>query len=231
MEWVIGIIVFIVLWRIFTSPGAVKAIVEREILDAYRIPNDIYYSTLMYERYRDYAISKGEKESIWDDGSRGVGFDVKLLNGKELSVIVTQNRRNGKANVSVEEKEIAQKNFRDDFYQRTGIDLRDNNSKDSEKKSMFDNDGNEKFKRLIHALYTHENFKADSLNYKIGKCFEDSIDFISYEDDMLSWRSNVNGECQEILKKAYPTIKMIVFEIFGSNTRIYNAVSEDTKID
>ncbi len=68
------------------------------------------------------------------------------------------------------------------------------------------------FAKLIDKLYER--------NYELGECFEKSVKFVSFENGVLTWQSAPKNECKEKLKNSYPTIKHLVREIFGINTKI-----------
>ncbi len=72
--------------------------------------------------------------------------------------------------------------------------------------------GEESFAKLIDKLYER--------NYELGECFEKSVKFVSFENGILTWQSDPKNECKEKLKNSYPTIKHLVREIFGVNTKI-----------
>jgi DNA polymerase-3 subunit gamma/tau len=57
-------------------------------------------------------------------------------------------------------------------------------------------------------------------SYELGKCFEDSISFISYEDGVLTWESCANDEAKRDLKHGWGAISHLVKEIFGFSTKI-----------
>jgi DNA polymerase-3 subunit gamma/tau len=57
-------------------------------------------------------------------------------------------------------------------------------------------------------------------NAELGRCFEESISFISYENDVLTWESCANEECKKTLTHGYSAIKQLVREVFGFETKI-----------
>ena len=57
-------------------------------------------------------------------------------------------------------------------------------------------------------------------NAELGRCFEESISFVSYEDEVLTWESCANEECKKILTHGYSAIKQLVRETFGFETKI-----------
>jgi DNA polymerase-3 subunit gamma/tau len=46
------------------------------------------------------------------------------------------------------------------------------------------------------------------------------VEFISFENDTLTWESCADEECKKLLKHGYGVIKQFVREIFGFNTKI-----------
>ncbi len=57
-------------------------------------------------------------------------------------------------------------------------------------------------------------------NAQLGKCFNEQISFISFEDDILIWESCADEECKKQLRNGYGVIKQFVREIFGFDTKI-----------
>jgi len=70
----------------------------------------------------------------------------------------------------------------------------------------------DRFARLIEKLYER--------NYELGECFEKSVEFVDFSNGVLQWISNPPAECKEKLKHSYPTIRHLVQEIFGIDTKI-----------
>jgi DNA polymerase-3 subunit gamma/tau len=69
-----------------------------------------------------------------------------------------------------------------------------------------------KFELLIKSIYDR--------NVEIGDCFKNSIEFVSYENNTLSWISNADDTCKQRLKTGYSVIKHIVQEVYGIGTKI-----------
>ncbi|EDZ62308.1 DNA polymerase III gamma and tau subunit [Sulfurimonas gotlandica GD1] len=57
-------------------------------------------------------------------------------------------------------------------------------------------------------------------NSELGRCFEESISFVSYEEEILTWESCANEECKKTLTHGYSAIKQLVRETFGFETKI-----------
>lgn len=62
--------------------------------------------------------------------------------------------------------------------------------------------------------------KIKDRNFELGRCFEESITFISYADSTLTWESCANEECKKVLTHGYSAIKQIVREVYGFETKI-----------
>jgi DNA polymerase-3 subunit gamma/tau len=70
----------------------------------------------------------------------------------------------------------------------------------------------DKFSDLVKLIYDR--------NRQMGDCFVNSIKLISFENAVLSWESSAQGDCKESLRKNYSTIKELIDDVFGSNTKI-----------
>jgi len=81
-----------------------------------------------------------------------------------------------------------------------------------ETKKEESKDYKKEFEKLIKKLYDR--------NYELGRCFEESIKFVSFENGVLTWESNAKGECKKTLKVSYGIIRHFVQEIFGIETKI-----------
>ena len=62
--------------------------------------------------------------------------------------------------------------------------------------------------------------KIKDRNYELGECFTNTITYISYEDNVLTWESCADEECKKSLKHGYTVIKQLVREIFSFETKI-----------
>ncbi|MCF6201778.1 MAG: DNA polymerase III subunit gamma/tau [Hydrogenimonas sp.] len=79
-------------------------------------------------------------------------------------------------------------------------------------KESYRPDSSIRFKKLIEKLYDR--------NADLGKAFEESIEFVSYENGVLSWSSHAEGENKELLKNHFGIVRHFVQEIFGLDTKI-----------
>ena len=79
-------------------------------------------------------------------------------------------------------------------------------------------EGVELFGELIRKIYDR--------NYDLGACFERTITYDSFQDNLLIWESRANNEEKKILRNHWGLIRMFVQEIFGYETRIKNIAKE-----
>ncbi len=78
-----------------------------------------------------------------------------------------------------------------------------------------------KWDKLIEALYER--------SHEVGSVFEESIVFVSFENNVLTWISNAKEDKYELLKKYYSQIKYIVQDVYGVSTTI--VVQKEPKIE
>jgi len=74
------------------------------------------------------------------------------------------------------------------------------------------------FEELIVKMYDR--------NYELGECFKYSIEYVSFENSLLTWESSANKEQKTLLKNNWMTIRTFVQEIFGFETKIKNISKE-----
>lgn len=57
-------------------------------------------------------------------------------------------------------------------------------------------------------------------SYELGKCFDDCIEFVNFDDNTMVLNSSASGENQEILRKNSSVIMKILRQTFGSDAKI-----------
>ena len=62
--------------------------------------------------------------------------------------------------------------------------------------------------------------KIADRNYELGECFKNNIEFISFNDNVLTWESCANETCKKALTHGYSVVKQLVREIFSFETKI-----------
>ena len=56
---------------------------------------------------------------------------------------------------------------------------------------------------------------------ELGECFKNSIKFISFTNNTITWESCPNPECKELFKRYFsPVIRPLINEVFGVGTKI-----------
>jgi len=70
------------------------------------------------------------------------------------------------------------------------------------------------FDTLVKKIYDRD--------YDLGTCFERNIDFVSFEDNKLTWESQADGDDKKSLITHWGVINMFVKESFGFETKIVN---------
>ncbi len=84
------------------------------------------------------------------------------------------------------------------------------------------NDSLEMFKKLTANIYEK--------SYDIGKCFESSFQFDSYNNNILHLNSIASGECKTLLYKNFTHIRNFIEEVFGENTDIeFKKIKQEVK--
>jgi len=83
---------------------------------------------------------------------------------------------------------------------------------DTKPQNPYTPDSGIRFKKLIERLYDR--------NAELGKAFEESIEFVNFENGVLSWSSHAEGKEKELLKTHFGIIRHFVQEIFGLETKI-----------
>ena len=68
--------------------------------------------------------------------------------------------------------------------------------------------------------------KLEDRSHELATTFKNNIDFISFEEETLTWSSCAQDEEKNRLKHGYPIIRQFVQEIFGVNTKIQMQQSE-----
>jgi DNA polymerase-3 subunit gamma/tau len=62
--------------------------------------------------------------------------------------------------------------------------------------------------------------RVTTLDESLGRCFSENIEFISFENSVLTWDSKASGDCKSMLKRHYNSILQFVKEVYGIETRI-----------
>jgi DNA polymerase-3 subunit gamma/tau len=79
-------------------------------------------------------------------------------------------------------------------------------------------EGGKLFEELITKMYDR--------NYDLGECFKNSIAYISFNENLLTWESSASTEEKVLLRNNWSMIRMFVQELFGFETKIKNITKE-----
>ena len=79
-------------------------------------------------------------------------------------------------------------------------------------------EGSKLFKELITKMYDR--------NYELGECFKNSINYLSFEESLLTWESSASSDEKVLLRNNWSMIRMFVQDLFGFETKIKNITKE-----
>jgi DNA polymerase-3 subunit gamma/tau len=175
---------------------------------------DALFSTLVIERFFRILSDSKTLFSLNADGSFVLSLIffkmVEALKIREIDQMIDslQKETNIKS-FKIEDSILETKN--DNNLDKTSP-IEEPKEKIEEASYNHKDDSLVKFKDLIK--------KIKDRNYDLGTIFENSVVFISYENDTLSWESCANNDGKKALKHGYSVIKQLVREIFGIDTQI-----------
>ncbi|HHD81631.1 MAG TPA: DNA polymerase III subunit gamma/tau, partial [Campylobacterales bacterium] len=79
-------------------------------------------------------------------------------------------------------------------------------------------EGKKFFEALVAKMYDR--------NFELGKCFEETITYTSFEENLLTWESTASDQQKTMLKNNWMTIRTFAQELFGYETKIKNIAKE-----
>jgi DNA polymerase-3 subunit gamma/tau len=79
-------------------------------------------------------------------------------------------------------------------------------------------EGKKLFEQLVVKMYDR--------NYELGECFEQTITYRSFEENLLTWESTASNDQKTLLKNNWMTIRTFAQELFGYATKIKNIAKE-----
>jgi DNA polymerase-3 subunit gamma/tau len=186
---------------------------------------DALYSTLVLDRFFRILSDAKYLFNINADGSFVLSLIffkmMEALRIKEIDQMIESLQKEiQRPDIIVSEKSSTVKTD-DDTLNTTTTDTKDEISthidsinststqilKDSDEKKQ-----DQRFENLI--------LKIKDRSHELGKVFQESITFISYEDSTLTWESCANETNKKDLKHGYSAIRQLVREIYGFETKI-----------
>ncbi len=183
--------------------------------------NDVRFSTLLYDRF--FRILSEAKNLLFLNADSGFVISLlffKLLEATKLKTIdelinsIESSIDINKATSSETAKPQPQNSTED-------INIVKPNQSEPEQTKQEEPEETVKYKKLIASLYDR--------NYDTGKCFEESVKFVSFKDDILTLESCAKDECKKTLRVASGIIKHFVKDIFGLNVSISMTACQEEK--
>jgi DNA polymerase-3 subunit gamma/tau len=172
---------------------------------------DALFSTLVLDRFFRILSDSKYLFSINADGSFVLSLIffkmIEALRIKEVDQMIEslqkEINRPEISSINIEPSELKQEPEEEKKTQETPV---------QKHKDETINENSILFNKLIASIKDRSS--------ELGKCFEDSITFVSYENETLTWESCTDEECKKALTHGYSAIKQLVREIFGFNTKI-----------
>ena len=114
MEWIIGLIVIWLIWRLLTQKRIRKTISEKTIFNFFlNNPGEMINTKISWEDAKKFALEREGNLNVWDDGGESISF-IMEINNEEVTVTMTKSRLNGKTTfVSVENSKILEQQVMD----------------------------------------------------------------------------------------------------------------------
>lgn len=186
--------------------------------------NDALFSTLIIDRFFRILSDSKSLFAINADGSFVLSLIffkmVEALRIKEIDVMIEslqkEVQRPDLGTVNLEPNHIVQETpnitTEVNLDSKTEIPTRQDTQPEPKPQEVKIDPNIDKFKQLI--------LNIKDRNTQLGICFENSVEFISYQNEVLTWESCANEECKKTLKHGFPAIKQLVREEFGFDTKI-----------
>jgi DNA polymerase-3 subunit gamma/tau len=126
----------------------------------------------------------------------------------ELSIVSSSKKESVKKEITLETKQ--------DKPKITELESTENKTnkeivKES-KRANIDLSATAKFKNLQDKIYDR--------NYELGELFSRCVNFVSFENNTLTWESSANEEERKVLRNSWGIIKLFVEELFGIGVKI-----------
>lgn len=114
MEWIIGLIVIWLIWRLLTQKRIEETISEKTIFSFFlNNPGEMINTKISWEDAKKFALEREGNLNVWDDGGESISF-IMEINNEEVTVTMTKSRLNGKTTfVSVENSKILEQQVMD----------------------------------------------------------------------------------------------------------------------
>ncbi len=174
---------------------------------------DALFSTLVLDRFFRILSDSKYLFSINADGSFVLSLIffkmIEALRIKEVDQMIEslqkEIQRPEISNINIEPVQVEEKTIEEEIVEPV-VEVTVDKQEHKRDKS------NEMFNELIASIKDR--------NSELGLCFEESITFISYENDLLTWESCADEDGKKALKHGWGAIQHLVKEVFGFETKI-----------
>jgi len=188
---------------------------------------DALYSTLVLERFFRILSDSKYLFSINADGSFVISLIffkmVEALRIKEVDQMIEslqkEIQRPEISSVKIEPQESVQQDTDEITQQETELNQETKQEAQTKQKSPAPQE-EVKLPNLSLKMFNELKQSIKDRNAQLGTCFDESISFISYVDETLTWESCANEECKKVLTHGFSVIKQLVRETFGFETKI-----------
>ena len=114
MEWIIGLIVIWLIWRLLTQKRIEETISEKTIFNIFlNNPGEMINTKISWEDAKKFALEREGSLNVWDDGGESISCRMEI-NNEEVTVVMAKSRLNGKTTfISVENSKILEQQVMD----------------------------------------------------------------------------------------------------------------------
>lgn len=116
MEWIIGLIVVLIIWKLLIGKVREETISESTIRNIFlNSPEEMINTKILWEDAKKFAQIRGGELNIWEDGGESISYRM-LINNEKVMVAMSKSRLNGKTTfISVLNSDILNKQIMDKF--------------------------------------------------------------------------------------------------------------------
>ncbi len=180
---------------------------------------DSRFSMLLSERF--FRILSEAKQLLFINADSG--FVLSLVFFKMLEAMNIKKIDNLIASMEKEKFEVPQQKELEHPKTQNQAPIQTSPKQTLNPKPQTTNTQDNRFEHLIKKLYDR--------NYELGECFEKSVEFVDFKENVLSLRSLASDECRKTLRHSSGVIKHFVQDTYGIDTKIsmQQTSQEETK--
>jgi DNA polymerase-3 subunit gamma/tau len=196
---------------------------------------DALFSILVLDRFFRILSDSKSLFSINADGSFVLSLIffkmVEALRIKEVDQMIESLQKEIKrpeiSSINIEQVQTKQENIQEEPQEK--IQAPEAEMQIPEPEPIYEEEAVVELPNLSVKMFNELIESIKDRSAELGKCFEESISFVSYENEVLTWESCANEECRKALTHGYSAIKQLVREIFGFETKIkHQACTKET---